>query len=219
MISYRNCNTLYVSPTGDGNGKYPDDRIPGCGPCASLSHILELIDMMRGGGMLQPITVRLAAGTYTLSEPLKFRPTMSNVTFEPMGNGKVTLSGGRRITGFAKTTFMGKDCIGAPVPEVKDGTWVFTDLWVNGLHANKTRLPQSGYFRMKETENPTTKLFGPSSYFVAEKTDLAQFASLYAFEDTIVSTIAIEQNLSDGQKKMLRKVVKDLLPAIKEFVV
>lgn len=40
-----------------------------------------------------------------------------------------------------------------------------------------------------------------------------------SFEDTIVSTIAIEQNLSDGQKKMLRKVVKDLLPAIKEFVV
>ena len=40
-----------------------------------------------------------------------------------------------------------------------------------------------------------------------------------SFEDTIDSTIAIEQNLSDGQKKMLRKVVKDLLPAIKEFVV
>ena len=187
MISYRDCNTLYVSPTGTGSGKYPDDRYPGCGPSGSIHHILDLIDMMRGGGMLQPITVRLLAGDYCLTSPIALRPTMSNVTFVPYGDGEVTISGGRKITGFAKTTFNGVDCIGAYIPEVKDGTWKFTDLWVNGLHANKTRLPSSGYFRMKETENPTTVLFGPSSYFIAEADDLAQFSSLYAFEDTIVS--------------------------------
>ena len=187
MISYSNCNTLYVSPTGTGNGKYPDDRYPTCGPCGSIHHILDLIDMMRGGGMLQPITVRLLAGDYCLTSPLALRPTMSNVTFEPYGDGSVTISGGRKITGFEATTFNGIDCIGAYIPEVKDGTWNFTDLWVNGLHANKTRLPSSGYFHMKETENPTTVLFGPSSWFTAEEEDLEQFASLHAFEDTIVS--------------------------------
>ena len=187
MISYRDCNTLYVSPTGSGNGKYPDDRIPGCGPCGSLAQVLDLIDMMRGGGMLQPITVRMHAGDYCLSNPLALRPTMSNVSFVPFGDGEVTISGGRKITGFAKTTFNGVECLGAFIPEVRDGTWKFTDLWVNGLHADRTRLPSDGYFRMKETENPTTVLFGSSSWFVAEQDDLAQFASLYAFEDTIVS--------------------------------
>ena len=100
MISYRDCNTLYVSPNGTGNGKYPDDRYPTCGPCGSIHHILDLIDMMRGGGMLQPITVRLLAGDYCLTSPLALRPTMSNVTFEPYGDGNVTISGGRKITGF-----------------------------------------------------------------------------------------------------------------------
>ena len=38
------------------------------------------------------------------------------------------------------------------------------------------------------------------------------------FESVIVSDIAIEQNLSDKQKRMLRKMVKDLLPTVKEFV-
>ena len=187
MISYRDCNTLYVSPTGTGNGKYPDDSIPGCGPSGSLAAVLDTIDAMRGGGMLQPITVRMHAGDYCLTSPLSFRPTMSNVAFEPFGDGDVCISGGRRITGFAKTTFNGVDCLGAFIEEVKNGTWKFTDLWVNGLHADKTRLPAEGYFRMKETENPTTALFGPSSYFIAEEEDLARFASLYAFEDTIVS--------------------------------
>ena len=187
MLSYRDCNTLYVSPAGTGNGKYPDDRISGCGPCGSLAQVLDLIDMMRGGGMLQPITVRLHAGDYCLSSPLAFRPTMSNVTFEPFGDGEVCITGGRKITGFAKTTYRGVDCLGAFIPEVKDGSWRFTDLWVNGLHADKTRLPAAGYFRMKETENPTTTLFDPSSWFVAEEEDLALIASLYAFEDTIVS--------------------------------
>ena len=187
MISYRDCNTLYVSPGGSGNGKYPDDRVPGCGPCSSLAQVLELIDMMRGGGMLQPIIVRMHAGEYCLTSPLFFRPTMSNVSFVPFGDGEVRISGGRKIIGFEKTTFNGVECLGASIPEVRDGTWKFTDLWVNGLHADKTRLPSCGYFRMKETENPTTALFGPSSWFIAEEDDLAQFASLYAFEDTIVS--------------------------------
>ena len=111
MISYRDCNTLYVSPGSSGNGKYPDDRVPGCGPCGSLAQVLELIDMMRGGGMLQPITVRMHAGEYCLTSPLFFRPTMSNVSFVPFGDGEVRISGGRKITGFEKTTFNGVECL------------------------------------------------------------------------------------------------------------
>lgn len=39
-----------------------------------------------------------------------------------------------------------------------------------------------------------------------------------SFEDTIVMDTSNEQNLTDKQKKMLRKMVKDLIPTIKEFV-
>lgn len=39
-----------------------------------------------------------------------------------------------------------------------------------------------------------------------------------SFEDTVVTDSVIEQDLTDSQKRMLRKMVKDMLPTIKEFV-
>lgn len=39
-----------------------------------------------------------------------------------------------------------------------------------------------------------------------------------SFEDTIIAETAVEQDLSDKQKKMLRKMVKDMIPSIKEYV-
>ena len=76
MFSYRDCTTLYVSPNGTGNGKNHHEKEPGCGPLASLQRALELLEQMRGGGMLQPITVRLMAGEYCLTQPLVIPPTM-----------------------------------------------------------------------------------------------------------------------------------------------
>ncbi len=181
MLSYRDLNTLYVAPGAVGDGKAPET------PLGSLADAFSTVEMMRGGGMLQPITLKLLAGEYLLTAPLSVRPTMSNVTVEPFGNGAVLLSGGKKITGFEKTTFMSVSCYGVYLEEVKSGTWKFTDLYVNGLRAEKTRLPDQGYFRMKETEVPSSELFAPSKWFVAEDADLDQFKSLYAFADALVS--------------------------------
>lgn len=38
------------------------------------------------------------------------------------------------------------------------------------------------------------------------------------FEDTVVADTAADQHLTDAQKKMLRKMVKDMIATIKEFV-
>ncbi len=181
MLSYRDMNTIYVAPGGTGNGKSHES------PTGSIQNALSMVEMMRGGGMLQPITVKLLAGNYCLTSPIVFHPTMSNVSVEPFGNGDVLISGAKKLEGFAETEFMGVKCLGVSIEEVKSGAWKFTDLYVNGLRAEKTRLPDVGYFKMKETEVPTTTLFGPSKWFVAEDADLDQFKSLYAFEDAIVS--------------------------------
>ena len=180
-------STFYMKPDEWGFGTAAADDGKGHGPTASFDHLLEQIDMLRGSGMLLPITVKMHAGNYCLEKPITLRANHSNITFEPYGDGDVLISGGRRIAGFEKTEFMGAACVGAQIPAVKDGTWSFTDLYVGGLRAERTRLPSQGYFRMKETENPTNALFGPSKWFVAEDADLAQFSSLYAFEDAFVS--------------------------------
>jgi len=187
MLSYRDCNTLYAAPGGSGNGKTFRTDIPGCGPLGSIQAALERIEQMRGSGMLQPITIRLLPGEYLLTSPIQFRPTMSNVTVEPFGPGEVTLSGGRRITGFFRSEWNGHPCFAAHIPDVESGAWKFTDLYVDGLRADHTRLPLEGYYTMKETELPSTELFASSRYFLAETADAEFFASLHAFEDCIVS--------------------------------
>ncbi|MBO5649183.1 MAG: right-handed parallel beta-helix repeat-containing protein, partial [Clostridia bacterium] len=188
MISFRDCNTLYVSTEPGGFGKYPDWRYSWSGgPCGSLQETLNRVTQMRGGGMLQPITIKMMAGEYCLDGPISISPTMSNVTIEPYGDGQVIISGSRKITGFEKTTFMGTECVGVHIPEVESGAWSFTDLYVGDLRAERTRLPAQGYFLMEETENPTGELFGHSKWFRAKDADLARFSSLYAFEDAFVS--------------------------------
>ena len=39
-----------------------------------------------------------------------------------------------------------------------------------------------------------------------------------SFEDTIVTDLTNEHNLTSKQKQMLRKVVRDMIPTVKEFV-
>ncbi|MCQ2431264.1 MAG: right-handed parallel beta-helix repeat-containing protein [Clostridia bacterium] len=187
MFDYRSCNTLYVSPDGKGNGKNYHENEAGCGPLGSIGAALKFIEQMRGSGLLQPITVKLLAGEYLLNDAIYLRATMSNVTFEPFGNGPVLISGGKRITGFEKTTFNGVPCFGAYVKEIADGAWRFTDLYVDGLRAEYTRLPEGGVFRMKATENIGDSIFSPSYWFTAADEDIALFQSLHAFEDCIIS--------------------------------
>ena len=100
-------STFYMKPDEWGFGTAASDDGRGNGPTASFDHILEQIDMMRGAGMLLPITIRLHAGDYCLDKPITLRANHSNVTFEPFGDGDVRITGGRKITGFEKTEFMG----------------------------------------------------------------------------------------------------------------
>ncbi len=187
MLSYRDLTTLYVSPTGTGNGKHPHEKETGNGPLGSISAALTLLEQMRGGGMLQPITIRLLAGEYPLSAPLHLGLTMSNVTFEPFGDGPVLISGGKRITGFQNAVFNGVPCFAAHVPEVETGTWAFTDLYVDGLRADYTRYPVSGAFHMKETERVAPEHNSSSKWVIAEEADARAIAALPSLDGAILS--------------------------------
>jgi hypothetical protein len=110
---------------------------------------------------------------------------MRNVTFEPYGKERARIVGGRRLTGFAKDTFNGVECISLSIPEVKDGKWSFSDLYVGGKRADLTRYPKEGTLRAIETENPAPESFQVGSrWFVAHKEDLACIPDV---ESTIVS--------------------------------
>ena len=57
----------------------------------------------------------------------------------------MTLSGGRRITGWKKTSQ--GSLWTAEVPGVKEGEWYFRELFVNGERRQRARSPNSGFYR------------------------------------------------------------------------
>ncbi len=186
MLSYRDINTIYVSPDGNGSGMNPHTKEDGFGPC-SIADAFKHVREIRGGGALFPITVKMLGGVYPITDPIVIAGGVSNVTIEPFGDGEVTVLGGKRLEGFKRDSFLGGECLSLHIPEVERGEWEFTDLYVNRSRALKTRLPADGYFKMKETENPTDGLFDHSKYFIPYPEDAETIASLSGIEDITVS--------------------------------
>ena len=58
------------------------------------------------------------------------------------------LSGGRKLTGWKKVD--GKPGLWQlEIPEVRDGSWYFRSLFVNGERRQRARTPSEGYFRIQ----------------------------------------------------------------------
>ncbi len=198
MLDYTNASTIYLSQTeGDDyySGFSPVPSLAGSGPVRTVGRVLDILWNMRACGMQQPVTVQLM-GDYFLSAPIQLgfeyaneffdrSYRFCNVTFESFGNTRAKIIGGRRLTGFQKDTFHQTDCISLYIPEVKEGTWSFTDLYVGGKRASLSRYPKTGTLRAVTTENPNPKSYQEGSrWFVAHKEDLEQISDV---ENAIVS--------------------------------
>ena len=197
MLDYTNCATIYLSQKegSDGNNGFaPVADLRGGGPVKTMDRVTELLRTMRASGVQQPITVKIM-GDYCLEAPInpgfetvrqffaKSHP-MGNVTYESYGDTRARIIGGKRLTGFQRDTFNGVPCVSLFIPEVKNGTWHFTDLYVNGKRATSTRYPEEGTLQAVTTEFPDTGFGAGSIWFVAKKEDLENVTDV---ENAIVS--------------------------------
>jgi len=147
--------TLYVAP--DGNDAWTGTRArPNAartdGPLASLAGARDTIRRLKARGPLTgPTHVRIAAGTYALTEPVVFGPedggtAQAPIVYEAAPRATPVFHGGRRIGGFRR----GPDDIWQTVvPEVREGKWYFEQLWVNGRRATRARTPNRFYHYMQ----------------------------------------------------------------------
>ncbi len=134
------------------------------GPVASLEGARDAVRRLRAGsaGLPGPVRVRIAGGTYTVTQPVLFTPQDSGtpecpVTYEAAPGARPVFSGGVRISGFAP----GPDGVwSVHLPEVAAGKWYFEQLWVNGRRATRARTPNAFYFYaaepLHEEKNPVT---------------------------------------------------------------
>ena len=143
---------LFVSPQGDDrwSGRLSAPAADAKdGPFASLSVAASAARRLRKIGAV--VTVRLRGGRHELADTWRLGAADGGSLEHPAlwaayPGERPVLSGGRRITGWRAGNANGKDCWITDLPEVADGSWWFTQLWVDGRRAPRASLPKQGWW-------------------------------------------------------------------------
>jgi len=180
-----NFTNFYVSQKdGDDtryNGRFPIPDKDKNGPYQSIEAGLDAIEKLRQTGDITPFTVYIVGDYYINGHPITIDSQNNNgcknVIFEsyPDKSGKLArIIGGVKLDSWKKDFFNGVECISSSVEADENGKFpTITELFINGKRADKTRYPQEGTFKVKRTENDSTKvLFSPSKWVEAFPEDL-----------------------------------------------
>lgn len=136
-----------VACTMNANGAASENgrRVIEVAPGGSVEMALAEARAARG-----PATIRLAGGLYILERTIELTPADSGLTIEGAPGASVTLSGGRRITGWTR----GADGVwSAQVPQGQS----FRQFRVNGDRVPRCRAPNDGEFLMAGEPHPFDK--------------------------------------------------------------
>ena len=156
---------FYISPEGNDawSGKLPAASARKTdGPFKSVARARNEIRALKGKGPVGAVTVYLRGGRYELEETLEFAPIDSGVKDAPIvysaykGETPI-LSAGVRLTDIRET----KTHWEVHLPEVKQGDWDFSQLFVNGSRRRRSRLPAKGYYTIAGT--------APRASYLADK--------------------------------------------------
>ena len=100
----------------------------------------------------------VGSGLYFLEAPIALTPEDSNLTLAAYPGATPVLSGGRPIAGWKEVTLEGKKLWVADIPEVREGKWLFRELWVNGQRATRARHPNRGYLPIAELPDKASRV-------------------------------------------------------------
>ena len=129
--------TLYVATSGS-------DANPGT-QAQPVATIAAAVDAARQAGA-GPNRIIVLPGDYYLEKPIWLNSRDSGLTIEAAVTNSVTVYGGKAVTGWRRD---GMKFWCADLPGVKEGTWDFRSLVVNGRMPERARMPESGTFMHK----------------------------------------------------------------------
>jgi hypothetical protein len=113
--------------------------------------LAQAIDAARQRAEKTLVTLRLASGMHPLTAPVVLTPADSSLTIEGAPGATPIISGGRRIAGWRRAQLNGVDAWAVDLPAVRNGTWFFRELWVDGKRATRARHPNRGTFAVVGT--------------------------------------------------------------------
>ncbi|MHC4728546.1 MAG: right-handed parallel beta-helix repeat-containing protein, partial [Planctomycetota bacterium] len=136
-------SVYYVAVNGDNSwsGRLPRANATMTdGPFATLRAACKAT---RKHGAEQLKKVIIHEGQYFFDEPLVLTDRDAGLTIESALGARVYIYGGRKVIGWKRD---GEKFYSAELPGVKDGSWDFRALVVNGRFCPRARLPENGYF-------------------------------------------------------------------------
>ena len=128
---------FYLAPTGKDSHPGTRDQ-----PFATLEASLDAARKTGSG----PHRILLLAGDYFLEKTVRLDARDKGLTIESVEPGKAILYGGRRVTGWQRD---GEHFWSADLPGVKEGSWDFRALTVNGAMPGRARMPAEDAFTHK----------------------------------------------------------------------
>lgn len=166
-------------------------------PDSSLTDAVRKAREMRRLGKATEVTIHLAAGTYSLYEPLRLRPEDSGLTIE--GKGAV-ISGGMPITNWKR---QGKLWV-ADVPDFNGRPIDFRQLWTNGQKADRARDVQDfeQMHRIMTYDKQNHVLWVPKQ--AVEKIMQAPYAEMVLHEMWCTSNLRIKSATIQGDSAAIR---------------
>ncbi|HEX8524838.1 MAG TPA: right-handed parallel beta-helix repeat-containing protein, partial [Tepidisphaeraceae bacterium] len=128
-------------------------------PFATFSRAVKAVRELRGKAPTQGVTVLFRGGMYELAEPVRFEPADSGsadaeVTYAAWPGETPIFSGGKKLSGWKVEG--GKWVL--EIPEVKEGKWKFSQLFVNDARRFRPRAGGGKYLRI-EADAPTNEAF------------------------------------------------------------
>lgn len=117
------------------------------GPFASIAGARDAIRALRASGSIDgPVRVVVEAGEYQITEPVVFLPEDSGTadtpaSYESAQDAAVIIHGGRAISGWRAEGPLWV----ADLPDVREGNWSFSQLFVNGERRTPARTPNANH--------------------------------------------------------------------------
>ncbi|MGM9803504.1 MAG: right-handed parallel beta-helix repeat-containing protein [Muribaculaceae bacterium] len=118
-------------------------------PYATLHEAANQLQRLRSQGNMQAVDILVSPGVYEADSTLLFTnahntPECGVVTIKPSsGDGKVVLSGGRHITNWQE---IAPGHWVAQLPQVKNGSWYFRQLFAGHKRLTRARTPNKGFY-------------------------------------------------------------------------
>ncbi len=143
-----------VAPTGNDSAAGSIDR-----PFTTMARAIAAVREVRKKAPTKPLTVLIRGGSYELAEPIQFKPEDSGsadapVTYANWPGETPVFSGGKKLKGW--TVRDGRWEL--MIPEVKEGKWKFSQLFVNDVRRFRPRAAGGKYLKVAATA-PTNEAF------------------------------------------------------------